>query len=167
MRALGSAQLLAETDALTGLLNRRSLETKAALLLAGTRTASLAMADLDHFKRLNDTAGHGAGDRALRTFAQVLRSTLRLGDVIARYGGEEFTIVLADCSASEARQALDRASAALKARCAEGEGPSFTASFGVCEFPRNGDDLETLLKVADKALYEAKEAGRDCVSLAP
>ena len=166
MRALGSAQLQAETDALTGLLNRRSLETKATELLASSRTVSLAMADLDHFKRLNDTHGHGAGDRALRTFAQVLRSTLRPGDVIARYGGEEFTILLADCSADQASHAVERVRAALKARCAEGEGPSFTASFGVCDFPRHGDDLESLLRIADKALYQAKEGGRDRVMLA-
>lgn len=124
------------------------------------------MADLDHFKKLNDKHGHAAGDHALRRFAQVLRATLRPDDVVARYGGEEFTLLLADCSVEEAAGALDRVRAALKRSLEGEEGPPFTASFGISEFPRHGHDLETLTTVADGALYLSKEHGRDRVTIA-
>lgn len=166
LRSLGTAQLQAETDPLTGLINRRSLENKAAQLLHGERTVVAAMADLDHFKRLNDTHGHGGGDRALRSFAQLLKATLRPTDVIARYGGEEFALLLPDCSTEDAVRTLDRVRGALAAHCARGGGPTFTVSFGVSEFPRHGADLEALLKAADSALYRAKQEGRDRVCVA-
>lgn len=167
LRSLGTAQLQAETDPLTGLVNRRSLENKAELLLTGPRKVVVVMADLDHFKRLNDTHGHAAGDRALQGFAQVLKASLRPGDVVARYGGEEFSVLLPDCSGDEAVRSLDRVRAALAAHCAQVGGPVFTVSFGISEFPRHGADLESLLKVADAALYQAKQSGRDRVVVAP
>lgn len=161
LRALGAAQLQAETDALTGLSNRRTLETRAVEILAASPRAAVVMADLDHFKKLNDTFGHGVGDRALRTFARLLKSVLRPHDLVARYGGEEFALVLPDCGAEEATTALERVRAALAKECAKGDGPVFTVSLGVSLFPQHGDDVGALLKTADVALYNAKTAGRD------
>ncbi|MEZ4410108.1 MAG: sensor domain-containing diguanylate cyclase [Polyangiales bacterium] len=161
LRTLGVARLQAETDSLTGLLNRRSLEDRAVSVLASCKTVVVVMADLDHFKKLNDVHGHAAGDKALRGFAQVLKSSLRPDDVVARYGGEEFTILLPNTVGADALVVLGRVRAALEKYCASSGGPKVTASFGACEFPRHGHELESLLKVADGALYRAKQEGRD------
>jgi diguanylate cyclase (GGDEF)-like protein len=166
LRTLGTARLQAETDPLTGLLNRRSLEEKAAEVFKSCPMAVVAMADLDHFKRLNDLHGHGVGDKALREFALVLRSTLRPGDVVARYGGEEFTVLLLNATGEEGGRSLDRVRAALEKRCVAAGLPAVTVSFGAAEFPRHGSDLDALLKVADAALYRSKQDGRDRVTLA-
>ena len=162
MRALATSRLEAETDALTGLLNRRSLEVRASHVLASSARAAVVLCDLDRFKRLNDEHGHAAGDLALKTFARVLKVALRPSDTVARYGGEEFALVLADCGADEAVRALQRVRALLATEVAKG--PAFTASFGVAEFPLEGAGLDLLLKAADKALYRAKAEGRDRVA---
>ena len=128
--------------------------------------ASVAMADLDHFKRLNDTFGHAAGDRALRNFAQVLRATMRPSNLVARWGGEEFVVVLGDCTADEAAAALNRVRKALAASLADGTHPACTVSFGVAEFPAHGNDLDGLVHQADGALYQAKQGGRNRVVIA-
>lgn len=94
-------------------------------------------------------------------FANVLRSSLRPSDVIARVGGEEFVIVLPDCTEDNARRAFERARAALAEACARGTGPVVTVSAGVATYPESGEDLDTLLRAADTALYAAKSAGRD------
>ena len=94
LRAMAKSQLQAETDPLTGLLNRRAMEERVRHLREASTPFALAMADLDHFKRLNDSYGHDTGDRALRSFARVLREAVRDADVVARHGGEEFVIVL-------------------------------------------------------------------------
>lgn len=166
LRALGTARLQAETDPMTGLLNRRSLEERATSVLGSCTKVVAVIGDLDHFKKLNDLHGHGAGDKALRGFAQVLKATLRPGDIVARYGGEEFVALLANATGTEAVGALDRVRAALEKHCATSGGPVVTVSFGAAEFPRHGEDLESLIKVADGALYQAKAQGRDRVVLA-
>lgn len=166
LRALGTARLQAETDPLTGLLNRRSLEERALHVFASCRSVVVVMGDLDHFKRLNDEHGHSAGDAALQGFAQVLKAALRPGDVVARYGGEEFTVLVPNATGDEAIGALDRVRAALARHCATVGGPKFTASFGASVFPRHGAELSSLLKVADAALYRAKQDGRDRAVLA-
>ncbi|MEZ4391393.1 MAG: GGDEF domain-containing protein [Polyangiales bacterium] len=166
LRALGIARLQAATDPLTGLLNRRSLEEKALHVFASCRSVVVVMGDLDHFKRLNDEHGHSAGDAALQGFAQVLKAALRPGDVVARYGGEEFTLLVPNATGDEAIGALDRVREALARNCASVGGPRFTVSFGASVFPRHGADLSTLLKVADAALYRAKQEGRDRAVLA-
>ncbi len=162
LRTLRSTQVAASTDPLTGLLNRRSFEKRAtAVMAAKPGPHAVVMADLDHFKRLNDTAGHAAGDRALRLFARVLREGVREIDVVGRYGGEEFACVLVDCDAETARTRLEDIRATLRAEVARAGIPPITASFGVAQVPVHALDLEEALRVADAALYAAKEAGRD------
>ncbi|MBI5609646.1 MAG: GGDEF domain-containing protein [Deltaproteobacteria bacterium] len=165
LRTLQTTQMQANTDTLTGLLNRRAFEAKALTALASAPRAAMAMADLDHFKRLNDTYGHAAGDKALRSFAQTLRSTLRPSDVVARWGGEEFVVLLPDCTAADAKTALDRVREAVAALGHDGDVPSCTVSFGVAEFPLNDQELAGLLQAADAALYQAKQGGRNRVAI--
>jgi diguanylate cyclase (GGDEF)-like protein len=166
IRTLETAQLQAERDPLTGLLNRRTLTARVTEIMAAGRTFSFAMLDLDHFKRLNDTAGHEVGDQALRRFAQVITRTLRPTDVIARYGGEEFAAVLPDCNEQNALVALDRVRQALAASCARALGPTFTVSVGVATSVHGDMSIDDLILNADRAMYEAKRAGRDRVVIA-
>ncbi len=166
IRALESTKLQAETDALTGLLNRRSLEERFRQMLAPGSTISVVVCDLDHFKRLNDTYGHETGDRALRLFAQVLRRTVRPSDIVARYGGEEFVVVLGDAGPSQAIIALERIRSALDEAIAGGGGVHFTSSFGVAAYPLHGVNLDELIQSADKALYIAKKNGRNRIEVA-
>jgi diguanylate cyclase (GGDEF)-like protein len=159
VRAFQRSQLQASTDALTGLVNRRTLEGELRSLVKRGRRFALAMADLDRFKQLNDTHGHEAGDRALRAFAQIAQDALRADDTIARWGGEEFVVVVPDLDRHQTVEVFER----IRARLAESHGgshPPFTASFGVTDSSR-ADTLEELLQLADAALYAAKEAGRD------
>jgi diguanylate cyclase (GGDEF)-like protein len=122
------------------------------------------MADLDHFKQLNDTYGHETGDRALRLFARVLRDTLRGSDFVSRYGGEEFAVAFPDCSATDATRALNTVRTQLDAAITVGGLPKFTASFGVTE-QEPGEELIAVLGRADEALMVAKQEGRDKVVL--
>ncbi len=96
----------------------------------------------------------------------MLRSTLRPGDVVARYGGEEFVVLLPNATGEDGVRSLDRVRAALAKHWLEAGLPEVTVSFGAAEFPRHGTDLDTLLGVADAALYRSKEGGRDRVTLA-
>lgn len=161
LRAMGQARLQATTDSLTGLLNRRALETRAP---APGSTYALLLCDLDHFKELNDAHGHQAGDQALRCFAQLVRAQLREVDTGCRYGGEEFLVVLADCAASDAAHVAERLREAA-ARPQSGGTPRFTASFGVADSTM-APDFESVLRAADAALYEAKRGGRNRVAVA-
>jgi len=120
------------------------------------------MGDLDHFKALNDTNGHDAGDRALRLFARTVRSVLRTDDIVCRFGGEEFAIVFPGCSADEAADALRRVQEQLIVTLAGGAVPGFTASFGVAH-TTDASSLEELCRVADAALFRAKREGRNRV----
>ncbi|EKO37457.1 MAG: diguanylate cyclase (GGDEF) domain-containing protein [Solidesulfovibrio magneticus str. Maddingley MBC34] len=154
---------LAQTDALTGLSNRRHFLEQAQAVLEDLQAqggrASLIMLDLDHFKRINDVHGHQAGDLALREAARHLRAALREGDVIGRLGGEEFGVLLPGLDSGEAlavARQLRRAVAASRPG-----GLRVTASFGLADGP---PQLDSLLVKADEYLYAAKEAGRDRIA---
>jgi diguanylate cyclase (GGDEF)-like protein len=120
------------------------------------------MADLDHFKVLNDTYGHATGDRALVLFAEVLRSSFRSQDVIGRHGGEEFVIALSTCTALNAQKFLDALRSRLDAAITVAGLPRFTVSFGVVD-ALGQEDVPGLISRADAALFVAKREGRDRV----
>ncbi len=162
LRVMSETQLQAATDGLTGLLNRRSFEQKVGALLERGGPLSLAMADLDHFKVLNDTYGHATGDRALVLFAEILRSSFRSQDVIGRHGGEEFVIALSTCTALNAQKFLDALRSRLDAAITVAGLPRFTASFGVVDALAQ-EDVPALISRADAALFVAKREGRDRV----
>ncbi len=154
-------------DPMTQVANRaefdRMLNNFVAAHQESNLPCSLIMSDLDHFKAINDTHGHQAGDMAIITFASLLKSMCRSGDLVARYGGEEFAILCADCTnASAARKAegIRQSLSAVKHACLGNE--SFTASFGVTEL-QTGDTPETMLRRADRALLQAKDQGRNQV----
>jgi diguanylate cyclase (GGDEF)-like protein len=160
---------LAVRDGLTGLYNRRAFNDLLAQAVAredrqGGRFALLVL-DLDHFKKLNDTYGHPAGDAALRDVAEVLRRHLRKGDQAARYGGEEFVAILPGSDAEGALHLAERIRAALQKHRLIFEGAKImvTASFGLAVWPADGREPDALVAAGDRALYAAKEAGRNRV----
>ena len=164
LRVMAETQLQASTDTLTGLLNRRSFSEQVTSIPRHLRPLAVAMADLDHFKTLNDTYGHETGDRALRLFSRVLRDTLRAGDLVGRYGGEEFALAFPECSTADAARALNAVRAQLDAAITVAGLPKFTASFGVTD-SEPGEELAAALRRADDALLVAKRQGRDQVVL--
>lgn len=165
LRAFAESESQAKSDPLTGLLNRRSLENAVRRLPAEDAEYCVAFADLDRFKALNDTHGHGVGDRALRLFAKVLRDSIRPNDLACRYGGEEFVVVLPDCSLEETRLVTERVRAALREALARGGLPAFTVSFGLASSTQTSP-FERVIALADTALLAAKAAGRDRVLVA-
>ena len=162
VRTFSSKDMLANTDALTGLYNRRALEAQIPALMEANEMFSVAYGDLDHFKKLNDVHGHDAGDNAIRLFSEALRATLRPTDLFARWGGEEFLIVLPGSTMHDSVRVLDRLRERLKHRVDNGNGPKFTASFGVSDSSM-ANDFETIVHRADEALLRAKRNGRDRV----
>jgi diguanylate cyclase (GGDEF)-like protein len=163
VRAFEKTQLQASTDGLTGLINRRTLEGHLRALFRDGQPFALAIADLDHFKQLNDARGHEAGDRALRVFAQVAQQTLRDDDMIARWGGEEFMIALPGLDQHQAVAVLERIRDSLT-RAHTGGHPPFTASFGLTDSTM-AEALEQLVHLADGGLYASKQGGRDQISI--
>jgi diguanylate cyclase (GGDEF)-like protein len=162
LRVMAETQLQATTDSLTGLLNRRSFEQRVSAVRHEESHVVISMADLDHFKLLNDSYGHETGDRALRLFAQVLRESLRAQDLVCRHGGEEFAIAIPGCGIDKAREILEAAQSRLEAATVVAGLPKFTVSFGVIQADPK-DDLPTILSRADTALFRAKREGRDRV----
>jgi diguanylate cyclase (GGDEF)-like protein len=166
LRAFSESRIEADSDSLTGLLTRRSLASHVRDLQDTGSSYSVAYGDLDHFKQLNDVFGHDAGDRALRTVAQVLRDALRPSDIPCRYGGEEFVIVLPRCPIPDATQVLDRIRQRLAERLTAGRIPTFTISFGLASSDQ-AVDFEQVVALADGALLEAKAGGRDRIVVVP
>lgn len=163
LRGTAAHRLLAMTDPLTGLLNRRALFDLAGneALPAGT---AVVMLDLDGFKAINDRFGHAVGDEVLRRFAHVVHRNIRDTDAAARLGGEEFCLILHGLDAAGAHSATDRIRAELEATSALSPdyGPP-TVSAGIAVSSTDGDSFDRLLRDADERLYGAKDAGRNRV----
>lgn len=163
-------QLLNE-DALTGALNRRGLDQALNREIARaerTRTAmSVAMLDLDHFKRVNDVHGHDAGDRMLVHFTGLIRLVMRKSDALARYGGEEFTLILPETDARGAHRLLERLREVQRQTplLYEGKSLALTFSAGIATLQAN-DNGALILRRADAALLAAKDSGRDNIQIA-
>lgn len=156
---------LANTDRLTGILNRQGFEQRIREEMAGTlrrdSTFLLLVLDLDWFKQLNDTYGHPIGDKALKSIAQNLRSAVREQDIVARTGGDEFTVVLTDVrSGDEAKLVIERMKKSMKL-----EEYNLGVSIGVAEFPTEGRDFEELYRLADSRLYQGKNTGKGKIIL--
>ena len=165
IRAMAQSRHQADTDPLTGLLNRRALENQVRNLRSDHVPFALAMVDLDHFKSLNDTYGHDTGDRALRLFARVMTTAMRDDDLVCRHGGEEFVIVLPGADVVTAAPVLHRLRERLAETLAGAQLPAFTASLGLTDSSA-AEDLPELLETADRALMLAKEQGRDRIVIA-
>jgi diguanylate cyclase (GGDEF)-like protein len=156
---------LAVTDELTGLPNRRMLRERLELLSAEAargRRFTVAIADIDHFKRVNDTHGHGVGDRVLVAVGRALRAAIRRSDLAARTGGEEFCVIQTDVDVALMQLLTERLRAAI---AAISEPLAVTASFGVCH-SSVAIDPDAILEAADAALYRAKRSGRNRVVIA-
>ncbi|AKV96409.1 diguanylate cyclase [Marinobacter sp. CP1] len=164
---------MATRDPLTGLLNRREMSRVLDEELQRARRYQRPMAvlwvDFDHFKDVNDTYGHAAGDSVLRAISRLLLGSVRSVDSIGRFGGEEFVIVLPEMDLEEAQETAER----LRRKVAEepqplgnGEAVPLTISVGVAVYPDHGQTASTLCAAADKAMYLAKDRGRNCVAMA-
>jgi len=163
----------ASTDALTGLDNRREFEGGLAREIERARRLGVALTlgliDIDHFKRINDTWGHDAGDRVLHEVAETMRRCLRRSDLVARIGGEEFALVMLGTEPPGAAIVLERLRIAIAAQRVPDPGGtiSCTVSVGMAEWKNADTDWHALYKRADAALYEAKQGGRNRLQKAP
>ena len=167
-QALERIRLLANRDELTGLPNRRHAQEL--LEAEGSRTRreraqfSLCMIDIDHFKRINDTLGHAAGDEVLRLVARHATLAMRNTDVLTRWGGEEFLLLLADTSVADAESVAERVRRSLSSADTWWEHPELRVTIsGGLTAHRDGEDMQETIARADSLLYRAKNAGRDCV----
>lgn len=160
---------LARTDDLTGLHNRRSFNEIFALASSATRRhgypLSLIIIDLDHFKAVNDTFGHNAGDQVLIEFAGLIREMVRDEDVAVRWGGEEFIILLSHTTCESAASLAERIRVSFEQRRSSAIPHHLTASFGVVQL-QDGEQEDALIRRADEALYRAKHEGRNRVVVA-
>jgi len=164
-------QKLSSTDRLTGLYNRGHWEDLLKLEYARHSrygaVSSLVMCDIDHFKRVNDTFGHPAGDKVIQRVAHVMRSHVRDADIAGRYGGEEFAVLLPDTDKSGAKVFCERLRQAVEAETVQHEGHPIrcTISLGVADLSKPTGDYKTLIEWADRALYQSKKNGRNQVSV--
>ncbi|MEX0732929.1 MAG: GGDEF domain-containing protein [Aquisalimonadaceae bacterium] len=164
LRTREKLELLAATDPLTGLLNRRSMEPILQALLDAGRPLAVLLADIDHFKTFNDELGHEAGDQVLEAVGLALRTSLRDGDAAARWGGEEFLIVFPDRTTEEAQLIADRLRTAI-AECWRGaDSRTVSATIGIA-MAVPGDSPDSIINRADKALLDGKRSGRDQTTL--
>lgn len=167
---VGELSSRARVDSLTGLLNRRALEERAAIEFARARRtgrpAALIVCDIDDFKTINDSLGHPAGDQVLRRVSEVLSSETRSVDAAARLGGDEFAVLLPDATATAARMIAERLRVAVR-RSAGDAHLRLTLSIGIAVGHPGGSSLDGLWKAADRAMYEAKRNGGNAVATAP
>jgi two-component system cell cycle response regulator len=160
-------ETMATTDGLTGLLNHRTFQSKADEAVAHARRygrkCSLILSDIDHFKSVNDTYGHPAGDQVLRGVGRILRAKARDTDAVARYGGEEFAIIMPETDAAGARVIAERIREAIAAEVFQTElGPlKLTLSLGIASSPEDAAEKQALIDLADQCLYQAKRLGRN------
>lgn len=165
-RRFRSLRSLMLRDSLTGLLNhtttREHVEAELARMKREEKLLALAMLDLDHFKRINDTYGHVTGDRVLKTFSSMLRQRLRGSDIIGRTGGEEFTVALPGATQEQAFAIMDDLRQAFAQVRQEYDGVDFSVTFscGIAMFPQH-ESIAALTEAADRALYKAKSKGRN------
>ncbi|MFT3857731.1 MAG: GGDEF domain-containing protein [Aquabacterium sp.] len=166
--ALVRIQILATRDELTGLLNRRHMmevlsQHRKRLERSGHHRFCLALLDIDHFKRINDTYGHGVGDEVLRNFSKTVQAALRDTDVLARWGGEEFLVLLNDTTPELANIGLERARAMLADATLVPSLPDLKPTFsaGLTAYDET-EPLDVCIERADRALYKAKSSGRNC-----
>ena len=160
-------------DSQTGLFNRRYMEDSLIRELSRAervnKSVAVAIVDIDHFKRLNDTFGHTAADAVLREWSELLKAKFRGSDIVCRYGGDEFVIILPDISVEDARQRLEQLRKDLARMVVREDGHSIqavTVSMGLAFYPVHGRSSQALLQAADRALYKAKETGRDRIEIA-
>lgn len=163
--------VLAHTDSLTGVSNRRHFEEQGRLEVARARRHGhplcLLSLDIDHFKKINDTCGHVTGDRVLQALCRRIESKLRENDLLARYGGEEFQILLPDTDLPAAQQVAERLRRALaesEVATDDGKMLRFTVSIGIAPLESGCNELEQVIRSADRELYRAKASGRNRVS---
>ena len=161
-------RLLATFDALTGLLSRQAFfhDFKHYIYLTERKPIvfSLLSIDLDHFKNINDTHGHAAGDSVLKDFSEIAQSTFRRSDLLGRIGGEEFSVLLPNATEKTALMLAERLHSAIRKSVvmANDKPIKYTLSIGLYSFsPTAKDSIESILELGDKALYQAKEQGRD------
>jgi diguanylate cyclase (GGDEF)-like protein len=173
-RLVSTLEDVAMTDSLTGLKNIRFfdpyLEQQLAIAERERKPVAVLMLDIDHFKVFNDTHGHPAGDAALRAFAGAVQHAVRASDLVARYGGEEFIVALPNTDLAGGRVLAEKVRAAVASLSVEfgpGRRGQITVSIGVAATDAHGLDRQQLVKLADTALYRAKDAGRNRVEVAP
>ncbi|HEV2787356.1 MAG TPA: GGDEF domain-containing protein, partial [Solirubrobacteraceae bacterium] len=170
LRNLAIAEMRAATDSLTGLPNARAVRdtVKRMVAQAGRSKEPLAAAalDLDHFKQVNDTFGHGRGDDVLAAVGAVLREELRDSDFVGRIGGEEFIMLLPSTDREGAIATAEKVRAAVAGLSVAGVEREITISIGIAVIPEHAGDTEGVLRAADRALYAAKEGGRNRVEVA-
>lgn len=166
-------EALATRDSLTGVLNRRECSRVLIEELERARRYNRPLAllwiDFDHFKEINDTWGHAAGDSVLCSISSLLEDSVRSVDTLGRFGGEEFVLILPEMDVAEAEETAER----LRQRVCNqpvalesGHNIRLTISIGVAVFPDHGDTLDALCAAADKAMYRAKKQGRNCIAMA-
>jgi diguanylate cyclase (GGDEF)-like protein/PAS domain S-box-containing protein len=158
------------TDPLTGLLNRRGFYEYSQKLISSSminnHTSGLAMIDIDHFKKVNDTYGHDIGDRALKVLSENLKTNFRENDIIARLGGEEFAVVLYGADSKNSFLIMDTFRKKISTKqihVSDSESISITISAGVVAITNENHNINSLIKKADQLLYEAKKSGRNCI----
>ncbi len=172
-KMLESTRLIAITDDLTGLHNHRHLVQQLSVEMARTqryfRPLALVMLDIDHFKQYNDTNGHLKGNDILRKIGEIIKQNIRQTDIAARYGGEEFSVIMPETSALTGKTIAERLRKAIEScpfkDMKSQPGGRLTASLGIAAYPENAASAHDLIDEADRALYSAKEAGRNRVCL--